>query len=230
MGGAAYLPHRSAPRFLLTQPLETQPRLKFNDPARQRAAGLTEVGVVDGCVVRISRERDKVKLVEHVEEIDAKIELCAFTTDEWYPCGFDETHIKTLVTRSTEGIAMNKRWPYSADVEVRFARDRAIGGIAICAGDYARKVSARFLEGIGAEITSGAPEISCRKGRAQRATRWNRRTLVALDRRPREAAMELIGSIDAPATKGPSQGIIAVPKNRKVIKPGEQHIVCHIVV
>jgi len=162
--------------------LKDQPRLEFKNTARQRAAGLAEVGIVDGYVVRIACERNQVEFIEQVERVGTQFQPGILILKEWKRRRLHKAHVKRLVTWPTERVAMNKRRADRANVKVRLARDWTAGSIAIEAGIYSREVPIRLHQSGRAVIILRAAQVGGWQSGAQRPSCGNRWALIALDR------------------------------------------------
>ena len=191
--------------------LKTQPRLELNHAAGQSAAGYAKVRVVDGHIVSIPTKRDQVQLVEEVECIDAEVQLGRFVPEKGHRRGFFKAHVKCLIARAAERIAVNERRDFRADIEVWRSCYRALQWVTIPTGDNVGEVAIDLPEAIGAEVASSVAEVGRRERRAEAASSGDRGAIIALDRRPGKTTVVLEGSIQLPAAEGLPYEIMAVP-------------------
>src|SRR5882762_3928158 len=190
---------------------ETQTCLELDHASSQSAAGLAKVRIVDGHVARVTSERDQVQLVEKVEEIGAQVQLGRFAPEKGHRRGFDKTHVKRLVARAAERIAVNERRDFRADIEIWRSCNRAHLWVTIVTGDDVREVAIDLPEAISAEVASSVAEVGRWERGAEGASSGDRGAIVGLNRRPRKTSVVLEGSIQLPAAEGFPDEIMAVP-------------------
>jgi len=192
------------------------------------------MGVVEGGAAIVFAERRQVQLVEKVEEVDAQIQLGTLAPEEGHGRGFGKTGIKGLVAWSAEGIAMQEWRASSATVKIGKANVSRTKGLAgsradatagLC--DNPGELAVIGLECVGAEVILCAAEVRGYESRAQGSGGRGGWGVVALNWRPREASVKLIGPAHVPSTKGFSNEIVATLKDRQIIEPGKEHVVRH---
>ena len=114
------------------------------------------MGVVERGAAVVFAEGLQVQLVEQVEEVDAQIQLGAFTFEERHGRGFSKAGINGLVARSPEGVAVQERRTSGATIKIGIAdvpwAKRLSGRRAdatACLGDNPRELTVIGLECVG---------------------------------------------------------------------------------